>query len=386
MLRPAMCARRIIGRGALVVLWASIGGAADPAPPRGADAARAAEIAALRAELSRLEGQERGVLGEIARLDAELALADRELAQARAEHERVSATIQVRDRDLEDLERAQAERRRWLAFRLRETYKAGAAGALAPLLAAGEPERYWRALSYAAVLSARDARVLEAWHAAATRSAGEREALRRSRGELAELEATLGQARTRLESSRARRGAVLAEIRRDGARQRAALAELEQASRALQDLVGAATGAAAGEGPVARPLPGGLDWPADGRVSAGFGSRTHARFKTDVPHPGWDIEAEAGSDIRSVHHGQVAFADWMRGYGLTVIVDHGGGLLSVYAHAAALAVGRGERVAAGQVLGQVGETGSLRGPFLYFELRLDGKPVDPGAWLRPRSR
>jgi len=67
-----------------------------------------------------------------------------------------------------------------------------------------------------------------------------------------------------------------------------------------------------------------------------------------------------------------------------VIVDHGAGLLSVYAHASALLVEPGEAVARGEMLGKIGDTGSLRGPFLYFELRVDGEPNDPRKWLRPR--
>ena len=127
-----------------------------------------------------------------------------------------------------------------------------------------------------------------------------------------------------------------------------------------------------------------LERPGRGRVIAGFGTVVHPRFHTEVPHPGWDIEAPFGSDISSVFDGQVVFADWMRGYGLTAIVDHGGGVLSIYAHASVLLVQSGETVSAGETLGKVGDTGSLRGPFLYFELRIDGRPVDPQSWLRGR--
>ncbi len=127
-----------------------------------------------------------------------------------------------------------------------------------------------------------------------------------------------------------------------------------------------------------------LDWPAEGEVSAGFGTFIHPRFKTKVPHPGLDIEGRNGDDIRSVFDGRVVFASWMRGYGLTAILEHGGGLLSIYAHASALLVEPGEEVLRGQLLGTIGDTGSLRGPFLYFELRRDGRPIDPAEWLRPR--
>jgi septal ring factor EnvC (AmiA/AmiB activator) len=103
-----------------------------------------------------------------------------------------------------------------------------------------------------------------------------------------------------------------------------------------------------------------------------------------VPHPGLDIDAEFGTIIRTIFDGQVVFASWMRGYGLTAIVDHGGGLLSVYAHASVLMIEPGEKLMRGQRIGAIGDTGSLRGPYLYFEIRENGTPTDPGGWLRPR--
>jgi murein DD-endopeptidase MepM/ murein hydrolase activator NlpD len=131
-----------------------------------------------------------------------------------------------------------------------------------------------------------------------------------------------------------------------------------------------------------RRFKGLLDWPAAGEVSAGFGSAIHPQFGTKVPHPGLDIEAPANSEFRSVFDGTVVYAAWMRGYGLTAIVDHGQGVMTVYAHASALVVEPGDEVERGQMLGLVGQTGSLRGPYLYFEVRIDGDAVDPLDWLR----
>jgi murein DD-endopeptidase MepM/ murein hydrolase activator NlpD len=127
-----------------------------------------------------------------------------------------------------------------------------------------------------------------------------------------------------------------------------------------------------------------LDWPTAGELRSGFGMTIHPQFKTKVPHPGWDIAAPLGAEFFNIFEGQVVFADWMRGYGLTAIVDHGSGVLSIYAHASSLFVDIGEDIARGQILGTVGDTGSLSGPFLYFELRVDGEPTDPALWLDPR--
>ena len=134
-----------------------------------------------------------------------------------------------------------------------------------------------------------------------------------------------------------------------------------------------------------RKFRGLLDWPAEGPVGAGFGTVVHPRFKTKLPHPGLDIETGIGSGISAVFEGRVVFASWMRGYGLTAIVDHGNGVLSIYAHASVLLAEKGQTVLRGEKLGHIGDTGSLRGPFLYFELRINGEPGDPVLWLRPRG-
>jgi septal ring factor EnvC (AmiA/AmiB activator) len=127
-----------------------------------------------------------------------------------------------------------------------------------------------------------------------------------------------------------------------------------------------------------------LDWPAEGPVSARFGTVVHPRFKTEVPHPGLDIDAPEGRAFRSVFDGRIAYAAPLTGYGLTVVVEHGNGVVSIYAHASVLVVAAGESVTRGQELGRVGDSGSLRGPYLYFELRDGGRPADPMTWLRRR--
>ncbi|RME20690.1 MAG: M23 family metallopeptidase, partial [Deltaproteobacteria bacterium] len=107
------------------------------------------------------------------------------------------------------------------------------------------------------------------------------------------------------------------------------------------------------------------------------------RFGTVTVHHGLDLKAPAGSPVRAVYSGKVVFADWFEGYGLMVVIDHGGGYFSLYAHLDRLEVSKGQKVRKGQLLGGVGETGSLKGPYLYFEIRNRGKPVDPAKWIRP---
>jgi murein DD-endopeptidase MepM/ murein hydrolase activator NlpD len=129
-------------------------------------------------------------------------------------------------------------------------------------------------------------------------------------------------------------------------------------------------------------LRGQLAPPAPGPITAEFGRVVNPRFNTVTVQNGLDIGAPAGAPVRAVAPGRVVHAGWFKGYGNLVIVDHGEGYHSLVAHLGAMQTAVGEEVAAGAVLGTVGDSGSLKGTYLYFELREEGRPVDPRPWLR----
>lgn len=130
----------------------------------------------------------------------------------------------------------------------------------------------------------------------------------------------------------------------------------------------------------AAPGQGGLLWPTSGRAGSGYGYRTHPIFGTQRLHTGVDIAAPTGQAIIAAAAGQVVSAGWRGGYGLAVVIDHGGGLATLYAHQSRLHVSSGEVVSAGQQIGEVGSTGQSTGPHLHFEVRENGAPRDPMAW------
>jgi len=132
------------------------------------------------------------------------------------------------------------------------------------------------------------------------------------------------------------------------------------------------------------PLKGALHWPADGDVVSRFGRQKHPAFDTYVQKKGIEIRTEEGSAIRAVMPGTVAYADWLKGYGLVVILDHANGFFSLYAHASKLNAKVGDQVQTGQVIGETGDTGLTGENTLYFELREGAEPVDPLAWLAKR--
>lgn len=147
-------------------------------------------------------------------------------------------------------------------------------------------------------------------------------------------------------------------------------AALEQASRELAAKIQAAQSVSVGG-----PSPSGYIWPVAGPVTSTFGPRWGRM------HEGIDIAAPSGAPIRSAAAGTVIYAGWLGGYGNLVVVDHGGGVSTAYAHMSSIASGTGQQVALGQVIGYVGSTGHSTGPHLHFEVRINGQAVDPLRYL-----
>jgi septal ring factor EnvC (AmiA/AmiB activator) len=212
----------------------------------------------------------------------------------------------------------------------------------------------------------------------------QRDAMEQRARQLQEAAKDANRARATAQRAIAAREELLAQIdtRRDLNAQLAG--ELDVASKRLQEQV---ANIAAGRPvePVAVPLTsfrGALDWPVTGRVTAGFDAGT-GRSGGQVVRNGIDIAAPEGTPVLAVHPGTVDYADAFTGFGNLVIIDHGSNYYSLYGFLAAAEVQRGDHVDAGTELGRVG-TAPTGPPALYFELRVDGRSVDPLQWLKPR--
>ena len=205
-------------------------------------------------------------------------------------------------------------------------------------------------------------------------TAAEREALKERR-RVAALTAEQTDLVTDIRADRAERKRLLATLTKQQAEYQRRVDALQAESDALMETlrkykyVGGAPGSKD------------LLWPTDGMVTSGFGYRTHPIFKSKRLHAGIDIPAETGQPIYASADGTVVLAGSYGGYGNAVVVDHGEGMSTVYAHQSSLAVSTGTQVLAGDTLGYVGSTGYSTGPHLHFEIRLGGAPTDPLAWF-----
>jgi murein DD-endopeptidase MepM/ murein hydrolase activator NlpD len=126
---------------------------------------------------------------------------------------------------------------------------------------------------------------------------------------------------------------------------------------------------------------GAMMWPIQGPITSPYGWRTHPIFGTARYHSGLDIGADYGDPVRAADGGVVIYADWYGGYGKAVIIDHGGGITTLYGHNSELLVSEGQNVRKGQVIARAGSTGYSTGPHVHFEVRQDGSPVDPMGYL-----
>ena len=171
--------------------------------------------------------------------------------------------------------------------------------------------------------------------------------------------------------------ALVAEINSTIAAYESEIGDLEAESARIADAIRRATSG----GSVGGGGSGVLAWPIGGPVTSGFGWRTHPITGSSRFHAGIDIGAGSGTPIGAADSGTVIISGWQGGYGNTVVIDHGGGLTTLYAHQSSIAVGNGASVAKGGLVGFVGSTGFSTGPHLHFETRVSGNPVNPMQYL-----
>ncbi len=210
--------------------------------------------------------------------------------------------------------------------------------------------------------------------------------------EIEEQTATLTETRemhakqiTELSADRKQREQVLAELMARLKDQQSRLLALDKDEKGLVDLLEKLRDVfadipkqIAGAEPFAQ-LRGRLDWPLRGSVKTLFGGSDDNGSNSQ----GLLIEAKSGSDVRAVSHGRVAFADWLRGFGLLLIIDHGDGYLTLYGYNETLLKDVGDWVNANDVIASSGASGGTKTPGVYFELRYHGKPLNPRPWLKP---
>ena len=361
------------------------------------------EIRQKREEAARLGRRESSVIQELRRVENELGITQ-ELVTT------LEDQIVERSREIEStseqLARAQDElaiKRQLLARRLRSIYKLGRFGNFQILLMADSFAEILGRYKYLRLVAEQDRRLFDRIERLETMIRRNRTALEDARSGLAEAREERVEQVQSLSATERERERALTQVKSQRSEQLEAAEALEAETRRIQSLLAnlerrrtereelarreAEEAGREAPAPAASTLTGdfgALGWPVAGEILERFGRSRHPVYNTEVVNNGIDIRAPRGTPVRAVETGEVVYADYNGGYGLMVILDHDGGDYSLYAHLDRATVSIGERVAKEQVIGTVGESGSLVGPKLHFEIRQGGRAVDPIGWLRRR--
>ena len=360
------------------------------------------ELDRERKQATEVARKERALFEELDRTDRQLQQKGRELKglqeRLRISMERLQSLRKEIGLTHAQLDQIQGLLRR----RVRAIYKQGRFGYVRALLSADDLSSGGRRIKYLTVIANQDQRMVAAYTATIETLQARRTDLERSKLELVESQKAVAAKREEILEEQRTRRRLLAMVQEQKKGHLAAIRQLELAARELQDLIGRLQGEARaqrGRRPALDPTPerpppegrgpfallkGRLPWPTSGTLASSFGRQEHPRYKTVTFNRGVEINAPQGQKILAVSDGSVLYADSFKGYGRLIVLDHGEGYYTVYAHAAEILVRIGDRVAKGQSIGLVGDTGSVTGSQLYFEVRHRGRPQDPLAWLAPK--
>ena len=344
------------------------------------------KITTAEEKIERSSEKEVSILGNLELLDRDISSKRRNIRTLRTKETVLVKAIAQSEDDLALIREEKEHVRRRLVNRAVALYKAGDVRYLKVILESSGVEDVQRRHQYMTRVMNYDAELFARTADLYVREKEEVSRLRSDKEQLTSTRRKLEGDLTGLSRRRRKRDILLAQVRNVKDRNTRLLRELETSSTRLIQLIEALQRQAS-TGDSAFPLlKGGLKPPVSGKIIVDFGRNRNDRFNTYTLSRGITIQSAEGTPVKSVYRGKVLFADWFRGYGRIIILDHGGGYYTLYGHLSALHVEVGREIEADEVIGLAGDSGSLEGPALYFEIRYHGKPVDPKPWLAGKFR
>lgn len=351
------------------------------------------DAAAARGEAKKLQGAETRAAGQLRRTERDVRSTRLRLLRLNTRRRSLDQQLDVTRANLQNSIQSLAEARRRLRARLRSMYKFGPAGELEVVLSHQSFAQLLARWDFLQMVAEQDRVLMEDVR---TRKEHVEALENRLEGHLSQIQKTTKQTTAesrKLASLRTQRAQQVQTIRTQRQSYEAHAEELERTARQIQRLLAnlEARRRAAREQGAQPPAysgdfargEGALEWPVSGDLVGRFGQETHPRFGTVINNNGIDIAAVVGTPVRAVARGKVEYtSDDFASYGPIAIIDHGDGYRTLYAHLSEIVVSVGHEVSAGQIIGRVGEAGSLKGPMLHFEVRKGSTPLNPRDWLR----
>ena len=357
------------------------------------------DMAKLQKEIEALQKELKEVQGTRSDLQKDLEKSEKQINELQKKADEINKELNQQNKELNQLknERSQLEQARkkqqtQIAEQMRAAHKLGEQSEVKVLLNQESPDQVSRIMKYHSYFMEAHTAKMKSYLETITRIDSLTPEIEKKTLELAGMQSELDNQRAALKNIHGEREQALAKVNNDLKNKNKVLKQLSEDRRKLQALLDrvtrqvATTGAINAPGYV--PLPKGgekfsqrkgrMPWPTQGSMIHRFGS---ARIAGQMNWSGAYISAPMGNNVQAVHHGRVVFADYFGGHGLLVIVDHGEGYMSLYAHNQRLLKKAGEPVQAGEVIATVGNSGGQASAGLYFEIRHQGKPIDPNQWL-----
>jgi len=346
------------------------------------------EIEEHRKQSKKLRQQEKTVLKKLSGLDKDIDLSRRLLKNLEQQELLIAERINSLRVRIDDEDSTLAVRRAVLGKRVRQLYKRDPNHRWDILLGSENFQQALRRYKFTQLIAEQDAALVEDIRSRKLTYEVESAEYTESLADIVVVRGSREEETRKLEISKKRRQTMLAQIRNENSQHAAAIKQLEAAQQKVKDLIGQMEKRHLNleqEGLLAQgefaKLKGRMIRPADGKIVRGFGRIKHPKYGTVTFNNGVDIGASPGAPIRSVAPGLVEFVEWIDGYGKCIILNHGSGYYTLYAHVAATYVSQGQSVAHGEVIAEVGDTGSLNGFECHFEIRQSKQALNPMEWF-----
>lgn len=342
------------------------------------------DIAELARTLGQIKGERKGIQQELRRTDRSIGELAKEILRLDKLLKGSEARLAELERQRKPLLRSLKTQAADLEQQLRQQYKAGQQPRLQLLLTQRDPEQVSRMLRYYDRINQTLTIQLQRFRDDLAKLDKAERDIKSAQQDIFDRRDLMRARAIDLESVRKERQAVLAQIEKElssGSKQLKTMQADQKRLEALLTQIRSSIEkiAIGGDERSFRELKGRLPWPVKGKLRRSFGS-----VRDGIPYEGILVSGRSGNSVRSVHHGRVVFSDWLRGYGLLTIVDHGGGYMSLYGQNESLLKEVGEWVSSGEQIATVGSSGGNTKPGLYFAVRYKGRSSDPIKWLARR--